>query len=72
MPLISALREQRQEALCEFKVNLVYRANSRTARATHRNLVSNKAKQNKTKQNKTTTKPPHLQIAFGHSVLSQQ
>ncbi|EGW07661.1 hypothetical protein I79_013644 [Cricetulus griseus] len=31
---------QRQEDLCEFKASLVYRASSRTARATQRNSVS--------------------------------
>ena len=33
-PLIPVLRRQRQEDLCELKDNLVYRVNSRTARAT--------------------------------------
>ena len=43
---------RRQEALCEFKANLVKKGSSRTARAvTQRNPVSiNKTKQNKTKQ----------------------
>jgi hypothetical protein len=36
MPLIPALRRQRQVNLCEFKVSLVYRVSSRTARATQR------------------------------------
>ena len=36
MPLISALRRQRQEDLCEFKASLVYTMSSRTARATER------------------------------------
>ena len=31
---------ERQVDLFEFKVNLVYRESSRTARATHRNLIS--------------------------------
>ena len=30
MPLISALRRQRQEDLCEFKARVVYRESSRT------------------------------------------
>jgi hypothetical protein len=36
MPLIPAgfLRKQREVDLCEFEANLVYKANSRTARAT--------------------------------------
>ena len=33
MPLISALRRQRQEDICEFKVSLVYIVSSRLARA---------------------------------------
>jgi hypothetical protein len=56
-PLIPALGRQRQEDLCEFKANLVYRASSRTARAIQRNPVSKKQKtQNKTKKQKTKNK----------------
>ena len=33
MPLIPALRRQRQVNLCEFEVSLVYRVSSRTAKA---------------------------------------
>ena len=33
MPLIPALRRQRQADLCEFKASLVYRDSSRTVRA---------------------------------------
>jgi hypothetical protein len=40
MPLISAFERQKQADLCEFKANLIYRVNSRTARATQRNPVS--------------------------------
>ena len=40
MPLIPALRRQRHADLCEFEVNLVYRASSRTANATERTPVS--------------------------------
>ena len=46
IPLVLALRRQRQADLCEFKASLVYRESSRTARATQRNPVS----QNKTKK----------------------
>jgi hypothetical protein len=49
MPLILPLRRQKQVALCEFKVSLVYRVSSRTARATEKSCLE------KTKQNKTTT-----------------
>jgi hypothetical protein len=45
----------RGRQISEVEASLVYRVNSRTARATQRNPVSkqNKTKQNKTKQNKT-------------------
>ena len=50
MPLISALRKQRQADLHDFKVSLVYKLSFRTAR-TQRNLVSkNKTKQTKKKK----------------------
>jgi hypothetical protein len=39
-PLISELRRQRQADLCEFKASLIYRASSRTGRATQRNPMS--------------------------------
>ena len=42
----------RGRRISKFEASLVYRVSSRTARATERNLVSNKTKQNKTKQNK--------------------
>jgi hypothetical protein len=55
--LMPALGKQRQINLCEFKASLVYRVNSKTAKATQRNSVSkNKTKQNKTKPK--TTSPP--------------
>ena len=53
--MILTLGRQRQADHLSFEASLVYRANSRTARATQRNPVS-KTKQNKTKQNKTKTK----------------
>ena len=37
--LIPAFGRQRQADLCEFETSLVYRASSRTARATQRNPV---------------------------------
>jgi len=37
--LIPALGRQRREDLCEFKASLVYRASSRTSKATQRNPV---------------------------------
>jgi hypothetical protein len=42
MPLIPALRRGRR--IFEFEASLVYRASSRTARATQRNSVSRKKK----------------------------
>jgi hypothetical protein len=39
MPLVPALRRQRQVALCEFKASLVYKASFRTARTTKRSPV---------------------------------
>ena len=36
MPLILALRKQRQVILCEFKTSLVYRVSYKTALHTHR------------------------------------
>jgi hypothetical protein len=40
MPLILAFRRQRQVHICEFRTSLVYRASSKTVRATQKNLVS--------------------------------
>ena len=39
MPLILALRRQRQAHLCEFKASLIYRSSSRTVIATQRNYL---------------------------------
>jgi hypothetical protein len=50
MPSISALMRQRQVVLCEFETSLVYKASSRTARATQGNPVSNKNKNQQTKK----------------------
>jgi hypothetical protein len=49
----------RNRGISEFKANLIYRACSRTARATWRNPVAKKQNnnnKNKTKQNKTKQK----------------
>jgi hypothetical protein len=50
MPFIPVPRIYSQEDLCEFEASLVYRASSRTARATQRNPVS--TNQNKTQNQK--------------------
>lgn len=47
MPLITALRRQRQKDVCEFEASLVCRASSRTARAAQRNPVSKTIKKKK-------------------------
>ena len=39
IPFISALGRQRQRNLREFKASLVYRASSKTTKATHRDPV---------------------------------
>jgi hypothetical protein len=39
MPLIPALRRQREVDLCEFEASLVYRVNLSTAKSTQRNPV---------------------------------
>jgi hypothetical protein len=44
MPLIPALRRQRQVYSCDLEANLVYRASSKTTRATQGNSVSEKNK----------------------------
>jgi hypothetical protein len=51
-PLIPTPGRQRQVDLCEFKASLVYRVNSRTARATLRNPVSKTNKQERKKGRK--------------------
>jgi hypothetical protein len=47
MSLIPSLRRQRQVDLCKTEASLVYRVNSRTARATQRNPVSKTNKRNR-------------------------
>lgn len=45
MPLVPALRKQRQVDLCEFEASLVYKVSSRTAKATQRHPVLEKRKE---------------------------
>jgi hypothetical protein len=47
MPFVPALGKQGQVDRYEFKAGLIYRASSRTARATQRNPVSKKKKEKK-------------------------
>ena len=55
MPLVPALRRQRQADLCE--ASLVYRMSSRTAWATQRNPILKKQKQNKIREEITEVEP---------------
>ncbi|EGW12670.1 hypothetical protein I79_021887 [Cricetulus griseus] len=57
MPLIPALRRQRQADLCEFEASLVYRASARIgSKTSKRNPVSGrKTKENKKKNQETKT-----------------
>jgi hypothetical protein len=50
-PLIPALREAEAGGFLSFKVSLVYRVSSRTARATQRKPVSKKKKKKKKRDN---------------------
>jgi hypothetical protein len=50
-PLIPVLRKQRQEDLCEFETSLVYKASSKTSRATQKSPVSKNKKQKQTNPN---------------------
>ena len=52
MPLIPALRRQRQMDLCQFKASLIYRVSSRTARAIQRSPVLKKKKYEKKRKEK--------------------
>jgi len=50
-PLIPALRRQRQVELCEFEASLLYKASSRTARATQTDpVLKNQKSKKKIKQ----------------------
>jgi hypothetical protein len=57
MPLIPALRRQRQVDLCETEARLVYRVSSKTTKAIQRNYLKGK-QNNKTKQ--TGREKPHF------------
>ena len=52
MSLIPTLRRQRQVDLCEFEVSLVYKASSRTARATQRNPARKEERKEERKKEK--------------------
>ena len=53
MPLISALRKQKQVDLSEFEASLIYRASSRTARDSQRNCHQKKKKKKKNHKKQT-------------------
>jgi hypothetical protein len=53
MPLISALRRQRQADLCEFKTNLVCKASSRIPGLRKENKQTNKQTKNLVSKTKT-------------------
>jgi hypothetical protein len=55
-PLIPALGKHRGRRISELEASLVYRASSRTARATQKNPVSKKKNKKTKKQNKQTNK----------------
>lgn len=59
-PLMAASGRQRQVELCEFEASLTYRVNSRTARATQRDSVS----QNKTPSTQTNKSQKKKQIVY--------
>ena len=59
--------------MSEFKVSLIYRVSSRTARATQRNPVSKNQKKKKKKKEKTKTKTtPSAPKKKWASVLEQE
>ena len=63
MPLISALRRQRQGNLCEFETSLVYRVSARIgSKATHRNSCLEKTTNQTNKQNKTYQKKSYTVV----------
>ena len=63
-PLIPVLRRQRRADLCEFKVSLLYKGSTRTARAVaQRDLVS-KNKTNKKKGEKERKRKSSMIFAY--------
>jgi hypothetical protein len=77
MSLIPTPKKQRQVDLYEFEANLVYRASSRTTRATRKNIVSKKTKaqnqkpKTKTKTNQSTKKQKNKQTEIKLSIVLQ-
>jgi hypothetical protein len=55
--IIPVLRRLRQADSCEFKVTLVYKGSSRTARATHRETLTQKKEKEKKEKTLTTVFP---------------
>ena len=58
MLLIPALGRQRQADLCEFKASIVYKVSSRTARATHRETLSQKQAEQAKESKPISSTPP--------------
>jgi hypothetical protein len=65
------LGKQRWSNLYEFKASLVYRANSRTAKATCRNTVIDKQKQNKQTKNHGSWNRRDAQWSRAHAALPE-
>jgi hypothetical protein len=62
----------RGRRISEFKATLVYRVNSRTARATQRHPVSNKQTKNKNKTNKQTKHHAQNTLKHFHKTKEQE
>ena len=72
MPLIPALRRQRQHDLCKFKASLSSRASSRTARTvTQRNSASKKQNKKKEKKYQNQDKDRYLGLELEFLNLSE-
>ena len=59
MPLIPALRRQRQVDLCEFEGSMVYRVSFRTAKATQKYHLKNRKKSNFIKYDRVISLKPY-------------
>jgi hypothetical protein len=71
MPLIPALGSLRQVHLCEFVAILVYKASSRTVRATQRNILKNYTVINSTSPSIAPCHPLLLSLLEDRQAVSQ-